>query len=129
VASFGLGCVEYRGKHYWFWNEPQFYSTSRCQRANSAGRSRFDVVVVDESGAPLPGVAVHISRQKPVTNLRFVTGSDGLVNVVVEPGEWQVEAELKGFGTGRLTQSVRTAETCSLKIYLRLKSTGEVTVT
>jgi len=89
-------------------------------------------IVTDEQGAPLPGVNVTISGQNLMGIRTFLTDANGEFRFpALPPGEYQVKAELQGFGTA-VREKIRVNTTSTLNIDLQMKSSAiseEVTVT
>lgn len=89
-------------------------------------------VVTDEQGAPLPGVNVTISGQNLMGIRTFLTDANGEFRFpALPPGEYQVKAELQGFGAV-IREKIRVNTTSTLNIDLQLKASTlseEVTVT
>ena len=89
-------------------------------------------VVTDEQGAPLPGVNVTISGQNLMGIRTFLTDAGGEFRFpALPPGEYQVKAELQGFGPV-VREKIRVNTTSTLNIDLQMKASTiseEVTVT
>lgn len=88
-------------------------------------------VVTEESGAPLPGVNVTLSGGNLMGVRTFVTDANGEYRFpALPPGEFQVKAELQGFGT-IIREKIRLTTTSTLTVDFQLKPTAvaeEVTV-
>lgn len=116
------GCVEVRGRYYWMWNEPLSAAESSCVTVQPGTGSLIHVAVLDEAGLPLPGVKVLFTRLQPKAVAPYETSPDGLVNAWLEPGDWQVDAQLSGFFSGRVSTKLLIDHTCSVVFHLQLKS-------
>ena len=88
-------------------------------------------VVTDEQGAPLPGVNVTLSGGNLMGVRSMVTDAAGIYRFpALPPGEYQVKAELQGFGAV-LRENIRLTTTSTLTVDFQLKPatvTEEVTV-
>ena len=88
-------------------------------------------VVTDEQNTPLPGVNVTLSGGNLMGVRTFVTDANGEFRFpALPPGEYQVRAELQGFGTVR-REKIRVNTTTTLNIDFQLKPaevSEEVTV-
>ena len=88
-------------------------------------------VVTDEQGAALPGVNVTLSGQNLMGIRTFLTDASGEFRFpALPPGEYQVKAELQGFGT-IVREKVRVNTTSTLNIDFQMKASAiseEVTV-
>jgi outer membrane receptor protein involved in Fe transport len=89
-------------------------------------------VVTDEQGAPLPGVNVTLSGQNLMGIRTFLTDANGEFRFpALPPGEYQVKAELQGFGSV-VREKIRVNTTATINIDLQMRSSTiseEVTVT
>ncbi len=89
-------------------------------------------VVTDDQGAPLPGVNVTISGTNLMGVRTFLTDANGEFRFpALPPGEYQVKAELQGFGAV-IREKIRVNTTSTLNIDLQMKASTvseEVTVT
>jgi hypothetical protein len=89
-------------------------------------------VVTDEQGAALPGVNVTLSSQNLMGIRTFVTDAGGEFRFpALPPGEYQVKAELPGFGTV-VREKIRVNTTATLALDIQLKPatvSEEITVT
>lgn len=78
-------------------------------------------VVTDELGTPLPGVDVTLSGGNLMGVRTFVTGVMGEFRFpALPPGEYQIKAELKGFGTV-VREKVRLTTTTILSADIQMK--------
>jgi len=88
-------------------------------------------VVTDEQGAPLPGVNVTLSGQNLMGIRTFLTDAGGEFRFpALPPGEYQVKAELQGFGAIS-REKIRVNTTSTLNIDFKMKASTiseEVTV-
>ncbi len=89
-------------------------------------------VVSDEQGSPLPGVNVTLSGENLMGLRTFVTDANGEYRFpALPPGEYQVRAQLTGFGTV-LREKIRVNTTVTLTLDVQMKPSTvseEVTVT
>src|SRR5262245_37503567 len=86
--------------------------------------------VVDQSGAPLPGVSVELSSPSLQGVRTAVTSADGRYRFPsVPPGAYKVTAELSGFGKIQKNATVTLDATATVNLSLSLSTTAEVTVT
>lgn len=77
--------------------------------------------VVDESGAPLPGVTVTISGPSLMGTRTYVTDAKGNYRFpALPPGTYTIKAELQGFTTV-VQENVRLTTTTTLTIDLTMK--------
>jgi len=88
-------------------------------------------LVSEESGAPLPGVNVTLSGGNLMGTRSFVTDANGEYRFpALPPGEYQVKAELQGFGAV-IREKIRLTTTSTLAVDIQLKPSAvaeEVTV-
>lgn len=78
-------------------------------------------VVTDEQNAPLPGVNVTLSGGNLMGGRTFVTGASGEFRFpALPPGEYQIKAELQGFGTV-LREQIRLTTTTTLTADIKMK--------
>ncbi len=88
-------------------------------------------VVTDEQNVPLPGVNVTLTGGNLMGVRTFVTDASGEFRFpALPPGEYQVRAELQGFGTV-LREKIRVNTTATLNVDFQLKASAlaeEVTV-
>jgi hypothetical protein len=97
---------------------------SVCLLGATAGAAQVafpsvNVVIVDSSGSPVPGVTVTVSD--PVTGLQqtAVTGPTGQISVLgLAPGTYHVEASLAGFATAEQTVSLSPGQARRVEIVL-----------
>lgn len=77
--------------------------------------------VVDESGAPLPGVTVTISGPSLMGTRTFVTDARGVYRFpALPPGTYTIKAELQGFGTV-VHENIRLTTTTTLTVDITMK--------
>ena len=88
-------------------------------------------IVADEENTPLPGVRVTLSGGNLMGVRSFITDTNGEFRFpALPPGEYQVRAELPGFGTV-LREKIRLNTTSTLDIDIQIKASlieEEVTV-
>ncbi len=88
-------------------------------------------VVTDEQNALLPGVNITLSGGNLMGVRTFLTDNNGEYRFpALPPGEYQVKAELQGFGT-IIREKIRLSTTATLNVDIQLKPTAlneEVTV-
>jgi hypothetical protein len=81
-------------------------------------------VVMDEQGAPLPGVNVTLTGHNLMGVRTFITGSNGEFRFpALPPGEYQVKAELQGFKSV-VQENIRLTTTITLSLEFTLKPTA-----
>ncbi|MCJ7487500.1 MAG: carboxypeptidase-like regulatory domain-containing protein, partial [Candidatus Aminicenantes bacterium] len=88
-------------------------------------------VVTDDQEVPLPGVSVTLSGQNLMGIRTFLTDASGEFRFpALPPGEYQVKAEIQGFGTS-IREKIRVNTTATLNIDFKMKAatlSEEVTV-
>jgi hypothetical protein len=88
-------------------------------------------VLTDDQNAPLPGVNVTLSGGNLMGMRTFVTDANGEFRFpALPPGEYQIKAELSGFGTV-IREKIRLTTTATLTVDIQLKPatvSEEVTV-
>jgi len=78
-------------------------------------------VVTDDQNAPLPGVNVTLSGGNLMGARTFVTDADGVFRFpALPPGEYQVKAEIQGFGVV-VRPNIRVTTTSTLTVDIQLK--------
>ena len=78
-------------------------------------------IITDDSGAPLPGVNVTLSGGNLMGVRTFVSDAKGEFRFpALPPGEYQVKAELQGFGT-IVREKIRLTTTSTLAVDIQLK--------
>ncbi|HEY7111633.1 MAG TPA: TonB-dependent receptor, partial [Thermoanaerobaculia bacterium] len=91
---------------------------------------RIEGTVVDQNGAPLPGVTVEASSPNLQGTRTAVTGSDGHYRLPsLPPGTYKVTATLTGLGTVEKNASVPLDQTATINIQLSLAAKEAVVVT
>ena len=105
--------------------------TARPTTASAADTATLSgTVVVDQDGAPVPGVAVTARDEERGVTSRAVTGSGGAFRIpLLRPGSYAVTAELAGFSpfhAGGLRLAV--GQEAVLPIRLRAAAAAEVQV-
>ncbi|MCA1731969.1 MAG: carboxypeptidase-like regulatory domain-containing protein, partial [Acidobacteria bacterium] len=93
-------------------------------------RGIIEVVVLDESGATLPGVTVTARRPETGQQLVEVTGTNGLARFPsLPPGTWEIRSELPGFaGAGVDGIALRVGQTSRVNFTLRPSASETITV-
>src|SRR6266850_4487666 len=88
-------------------------------------------IVTDNSGAVLPGVTITITNTATGRTRSLVTTADGRYRAVaLEPGPYQIAAELQGFGTIRRAITLVVGSDATLDVSMALATLNEtVTVT
>src|SRR5712691_551342 len=88
-------------------------------------------IVTDNSGAVLPGVTITIINTATGRTRSLVTSADGRYRAVaLEPGPYQIVAELQGFGTVRRAITLVIGSDATLDISMGVAALNEtVTVT
>lgn len=93
----------------------------------------IQVIVTDNTGAPLPGVTVTAAAEDVSTTRTDVTGADGMVNLIsLAPStRYVVDANLEGFGKAQTRNvNVRSAQTATVRMTLTMAAVSEsITVT
>src|SRR5712691_11822453 len=88
-------------------------------------------IVTDNSGAVLPGVTITITNTATGRTQSLVTSADGRYRAVaLQPGPYQIAAELQGFGTIRRAFTLAVGSDATLDISMGVAAVNEtVTVT
>src|SRR5438105_7267452 len=88
-------------------------------------------IVTDNSGAVLPGVTITITNTATGRTQALVTSAEGRYRAVaLQPGPYQVVAELQGFGTIRRAITLVVGSDATLDISMGVAALNEtVTVT
>lgn len=86
----------------------------------SVSAQSIRIIVVDQTGLPLPGVTIHLVVDD-IVQREMVTDDDGTFALGGAPANAQVEASLAGF------ESTRVAATDLQRIVLQLAKTSETT--
>ncbi len=77
--------------------------------------------ITDEQGNPLPGVSVSLSGANLMGVRTTLTDTNGMFRFpAIPPGEYQVKAELQGFGT-LVRENIRLNTTMTLAIDFQMK--------
>jgi hypothetical protein len=88
-------------------------------------------IITDEQNSPLPGVSVTLSGANLMGVRTFVTDASGEFRFpALPPGEYQLKAELQGFGTV-VREKIRLTTTTTLTVDIQMKAAAiaeEVTV-
>ena len=83
-------------------------------------------VVTDDTGAALPGVTVTIVNKNNGTSQVFVTGPEGNYRAVnLQPGPYEITAELPGFATKQATTTLFVGANATLDFTLGVASLSE----
>ena len=101
---------------------------ARAQSATGA----LDGIIVDQSGAVLPGVTVKVVSVKMGTSRTTVTDENGMFrNPLLPVGDYELTAELNGFQMRKLSDlQVTVGVTLSLRVEMAVGNVSEtVTVT
>jgi hypothetical protein len=79
-------------------------------------------IVTDDQSTPLPGVSVSLSGANLMGVRTFVTDATGEFRFpALPPGEYQVKAELQGFGTV-VREKIRLTTTTTLTVDIQMKA-------
>ena len=102
------------------------FSMSASARAQSPNGS-IDGVIVDTTGAVLPGVAVTLTNQATGATRETVTDSEGVFHAPVLPvGPYTVRAQLSGFQTvERRDVTLTVGQTLTLRLEMPVSSMAE----
>jgi hypothetical protein len=91
---------------------------------------RIEGTVLDQNGAPLPGVTVEASSPNMQGTRTAVTGNDGHYRLPsLPPGVYKVTATLTSLGTVEKTANVLLDQTATLNLQLSLAAKETVVVT
>jgi outer membrane receptor protein involved in Fe transport len=102
--------------------------TVPCVLAQTTGR--IEGTVLDQNGAPLPGVTVEASSPNLQGTRTAVTGSDGRYRLPsLPPGTYKVSATLTGLGSVEKNVSVLLDQTATVVMQLSLTTKEAVIVT
>jgi hypothetical protein len=93
-------------------------------------RGIIEAIVLDESGATLPGVTVTARRPETGQQQVEVTGTNGVARFPsLPPGTWELRTELSGFaGAGVDGISLRVGQTARVNFTLRPTASETITV-
>jgi hypothetical protein len=95
-------------------------TTAAMSQSRETGAIRG--IISDDQGTPLPGVSVTLSGGNLMGVRTFVTDTSGEFRFpALPPGEYQVKAELQGFGTV-VREKIRLTTTTTLAVDIRLKA-------
>ncbi len=79
-------------------------------------------IVTDDQGTPLPGANVTITGESLMGARSYVTDANGVFRFpALPPGEYQIKAELQGFGTV-IRENIRLTTTTTLNVDIQLKA-------
>ncbi len=94
--------------------------------AQIGGSANIGGSITDDSGAALPGVTVTVTNRANGRSQALVTGGDGRYRAVaLQPGPYQIEASLQGFGTVRREITLVVGADASLDLKLGVASVSE----
>src|SRR5690349_4927623 len=95
--------------------------------AAQSSTSSVTGTVVDPAGNVIPGASVTLSNaQKNFTRTQTTTDNGSFAFSLIPPGQYQVEAEAKGFKKGILTDvSAQVAKPTTLTVQLEIGSVSE----
>ena len=78
-------------------------------------------VVTDDQNAPLPGVNITVSSPNLMGARPTVTDANGEFRFpALPPGEYQLKAEIQGFGTA-VRDKIRVTTTATLSVDIQMK--------
>jgi hypothetical protein len=98
--------------------------------ALSQTTGRIEGMVIDQSGAPLPGVTVETTSPNLQGTRTTVTGNDGRYRFAsLTPGTYKVTASLAGLGNVEKGATVALDSTATVNLQLSLSAKEVVTVT
>ena len=99
--------------------------------AQIGGAANIAGVVTDDSGGALPGVTVTITNTATGRAQTLITNSEGRYRAVaLQPGPYEVDAELQGFATVRRGVTLVVGADATLDVRLGVASLAEtITVT
>ena len=98
--------------------------------ASAQTTGRIEGTVLDQNGAPLPGVTVEASSPNLQGTRTVVTGSDGHYRLPsLPPGTYKVTATLTGLGTVEKSVNVLLDQTATTNLQLSLATKEAVVVT
>ena len=123
-----LGCESFKGRLYEIGKAPRFAVESHCEAIQSGTGSFVRVDARDWQDAVLPGVSIRLSGSVNGRTLHYETDAHGLVNAWVDPGEWRVDAALRGFSSAWVNLQVPADQACTVKLQLRLSDMQEFSV-
>ena len=94
--------------------------------AQIGGAANIAGVVTDDSGAALPGVTVTITNTATGRAQSIVTGGEGRYRAVtLQPGPYEVVAELQGFATVRRAATLVVGADATLDVTLGVAALAE----
>ena len=94
--------------------------------AQIGGAANIGGTITDESGGALPGVTVTVTNTAIGRSQTLVTGSDGRYRAVaLQPGPYELVAELQGFGTFKRQLTLVVAADSTLDITLGVGTLSE----
>src|SRR4051794_32638056 len=92
-------------------------------RAQSPNTSTIIVVVVDQSGAVVPGADVVVTNDQTSASRRAVSGPNGAANLTALPitGTYSVQVSLQGFEPTTVNHlDLRAGETVTVRALLKV---------
>jgi len=95
------------------WIAAAFAAQSEQAGMSRPGKGILDVVVVDQDGKPLKGVAVS------VPGFRSTTGLGGTARFGLLPGRYAVRISKTGYRGRRVNAGVRPGETTTTRVVLQ----------
>src|SRR5436309_14207122 len=94
--------------------------------AQIGGSANIGGAITDDSGAALPGVTVTVTNRANGRSQALVTGGDGRYRAVaLQPGPYQIEASLQGFGTVRREITLVVGADAALDLKLGVANVSE----
>lgn len=126
VSALLQGCVTRHGTGYWAWNDPGFWSESRCT-PDPDGAALLRIRVADSTGSALPGASIRVSRSASQAS-EVLTDVEGEAQVAVSPGHWHVAVELLGFRSAHYDLEVPSGTHCRVTFELDLAGSDVTTV-
>ena len=94
--------------------------------AQIGGAANIAGLIVDESGAALPGVTVTVTNTATGRSQSLVTGPEGRYRAVaLQPGPYEVAAELQGFATVRRAVTLVVGAEAALDVTLGVAALAE----
>ena len=94
--------------------------------AQIGGSANIGGAITDDSGAALPGVTVTLTNRANGRSQALATGGDGRYRAVaLQPGPYEIEASLQGFGTVRREITLVVGADASLDLKLGVANLAE----
>src|SRR5437762_7480281 len=99
---------------------------ARSAYAQIGGAANVSGAITDDSGAALPGVTVTVTNRANGRSQALVSGGDGRYRAVaLQPGPYEIEASLQGFGTVRREITLVVGADASLDLKLGVANVSE----